>query len=74
MPYYPPPPVGDKTYVHDQQTASLTWVVDHNLGKYPSVTVVDTSGNEFTSDVFYNSLNQLTITHSVAFSGKAYCN
>lgn len=63
-----------ENYVHDQQVASTTWVVNHNMNKYPSVNVVDTANDEVTGDVKYNSLNQITITFSAAFSGKAYLN
>jgi len=61
-------------YVHDQQAASTTWTVVHNMNKYPSVNVVDTANDEVTGDVKYNSLNQIRITFSAAFSGKAYLN
>jgi hypothetical protein len=61
-------------YVHDQQVASTSWTVTHNMNKYPSVNVVDTANDEVTGDVRYNSLNQITITFTAAFSGKAYLN
>lgn len=63
-----------ENYVHDQQTASATWVVNHNMNKYPSVNIVDTANDEVTGDVRYNNLNQITITFTAAFSGKAYLN
>lgn len=61
-------------YVHDQQTASATWVVLHNMNKYPAVNIVDTSNDIIMGEVRYNSLNQLTITFTAAISGKAYLN
>jgi hypothetical protein len=61
-------------YVHDQQVASTSWTVTHNMNKYPSVNIVDTANDEVTGDVRYNSLNQITITFTAAFSGKAYLN
>lgn len=64
----------DKHYIHNQEAASNNWIVNHNLGKRPSVTVVDTGDNEVEGDVYYNSLNQLTIIFSSPFSGKAYLN
>ena len=39
------PGSGDKHYLHTQGTAQAVWVVNHNMGKYPSVTVLD-SGSE----------------------------
>jgi hypothetical protein len=32
-----------RRHVHNQGTASDTWVINHTLGGYPSVTVVDTA-------------------------------
>lgn len=61
-------------YVHDQQTASATWVITHNMGKYPSASIVDTANDEVVGEVRYNSTNQLTISFSAAVSGKAYLN
>lgn len=64
----------DVHYTHDQISASATWTVTHNLGKCPSVTVVDSSGAVVIGDIVHDSINQLTITFSGAFSGKAYLN
>lgn len=68
------PGSGDLTYIHDQQTAASVWTVTHNLGKYPSVTVVDSGGNVAVGDIAYTDNNSLTITFSAAFAGKAYIN
>jgi len=65
---------GDKNYVHDQQVASSTWVVNHNLSKFASVGIVDTAGDEVEGEVRHNSDNQVTITFSSPISGKAYIN
>lgn len=59
-------------YTHDQMTAAAVWVVQHNLGRYPAVTVVDSSGREVLGEVQYTTLNSVTITFSAAFSGKAF--
>lgn len=61
-------------YVHEQQVASTTWTVNHNMDKYPSVNIVDSANDEVAGEVKYNSLNQITITFTAAFSGKAYLN
>ena len=63
-----------ENYVHDQQTASTTWVIVHNMNKYPAVNVVDTANDEVIGQVTYNNLNQITINFTAAFSGKAYLN
>ena len=35
-----------KSYIHEQEQAADTWIINHNLGKRPSVTVVDTADEE----------------------------
>jgi hypothetical protein len=65
---------GDKTYAYPQDNASDVWVVTHNMNKYPSVSVVDSAGSTVVGDVLYDSLNQVTITFSAPFSGKAFFN
>ena len=62
------------TFVFDQAQVSDTWVIVHNLGKYPSVTVIDSAGTQFLTQVEYNSKNQLTIYMNSATTGKAYLN
>jgi len=64
----------DKTFVFTQVVPSATWVITHNLNKFPSVSVVDTANTSGFGAVEYNSANQLTITFSGAFAGKAYLN
>lgn len=68
--------ISDKfeNYVHDQPVASATWIVNHNLGKFASVSIVDTANDEIIGDVAYAGLNQVIITFSSAVSGKAYLN
>jgi hypothetical protein len=60
------------SYVHTQAAPLSTWVVTHNLGFYPSVTVVDTTRREIEGDVVHDSINQATIFFSAAFSGSAF--
>ena len=74
-----PPIIGDITYTHNQTSTSNTWVVTHNLNRFPSVTVVDSAGSIVVGTVVYNSNKQRTITFfssgsAVAFQGKAYLN
>lgn len=62
------------TYIHDQAVPSDTWVVEHNMGKFPSVTVIDSAGTQFMVQVEYNSRNKLTIYMNGSTTGKAYLN
>lgn len=64
----------DKTYVHKQETASAKWIVEHNLGKYPAITVVDSAGSVVIGDYQYVDLNTVVLEFSAAFSGRAYFN
>ena len=64
----------DAKYVYTQSSASAIWVVPHNLNKYCSVTVVDSNNDVVIGDIRYNSLNQVTLTFTAAFTGQAYCN
>ena len=66
--------VTSKTYIHEQGTSSDTWEIEHNLNKYPSVTVIDTAGRVFTAQVEYNSENKCTVYINAATKGKAYLN
>ena len=63
-----------ENYVHDQQVASNSWVVIHELNKFPAVSIVNTANQAIVGDITYNSLNQLTITFTSSISGKAYIN
>ena len=64
----------DKTYRHVQGVSSNTWVVEHNLNKYPSVTVQDSAGSIVIGEITYNNKNTITLTFSGAFSGEAHFN
>ena len=61
-------------YVHNQENAQIEWNVTHNLGKFPSVSVVDSANDEVIGEVTYIDTNSLTIKFTAAFSGKAYLN
>lgn len=62
-------------YEHQQATPATVWTINHNLGKHPSITVLDSISRMVIGfDVVYSTLNSLTITFSAAFSGTAYLN
>ena len=66
----------DKTYIHEQGSASTTWNVSHDLGKFPSVTVVDVNNVQGYGVVTHTNENNLTVTFPAGSpaAGKAYCN
>ena len=67
-------PPTDYTYTHNQITPTNTWIITHNLSKYPSVTVVDSGGTVVLGGVKYINENQIEINFTSGFSGKAYLN
>ena len=62
------------SYTHQQPTASATWTITHNMGRFPSISVVDSAGTIVNGVENYTSNNELTITFNAAFSGTAYLN
>ena len=64
----------DKHFTFVQSTAAATWNITHNLGKFPSVSIVDSGNTIVRGNIDYTSENALTITFSAAFGGKAYLN
>lgn len=67
-------PGEDQNYLHTQSVASDEWSINHNLGKYPSVAVIDSAGSEVIGEVEYIDLNNLKIKFAGSFSGKATLN
>jgi hypothetical protein len=61
-------------YVFTQGTPASVWTINHNLGKFPSINVVDESNDEVVGDVNYTNNNQIVVTFSASFSGKAFLN
>lgn len=62
------------TFTFEQAIASDTWVINHNLNKYPSVTIVDTAGTQFQGRVEYIDKNNCIVYMNGATKGKAYLN
>jgi hypothetical protein len=66
--------VDKRTFTRCFEVASDLWTITHNLGSYPSVTVVDSGNTVVIGEVDYTNANILTITFSAAFSGCAFLN
>lgn len=64
----------DKHLVISHQVAEKTWNVTHNLGKYPSVTVITSDGAYVVGAVEYIDENSLRINFEFEFSGKVIMN
>lgn len=64
--------LAEVSYIHNQPSASTTWTINHNLGFYPNITVVDSSGNVVEGSYSYPNETTIIASFSGAFSGKAY--
>lgn len=64
----------DAHFEFAQASASSTWNVTHNLGKFPSVIVKLSDGTIGQAAVTHNNINNLTITFGADTSGTAYMN
>jgi len=64
----------DANFIHTQGTPASQWVINHNLAKKCSVTVVDSANQVVVGQVTYNSVNQVTLDFEGSFSGKAFFN
>jgi hypothetical protein len=73
----PQGPVGlsaTQTTVFTQAIPAAVWNINHNLGQFPAVDVVDSSGQIVEGDTVYVSSNAITLTFAGAFAGVAYLN
>lgn len=61
------------SYHHDQGVAATTWTVNHNLGRHPNVSVLDSAGSQVEVAVVHTSLNQVVLSLAYATSGTADC-
>ena len=64
----------DKSFIFTQTIPSTVWTINHNLNKYPSVSVVNVNNILIYGDVSYIDTNNVELNFSAAFSGKAYIN
>ena len=58
----------------EQQRPESVWVIDHPLGGYPSVTVVDTAGTTVFGRVDYVSPSSVRVEFSAPVAGSAFLN
>ena len=65
---------GDKTYTHSQTLPSTEWLVNHGLGKFPAVTVLDSAGSTMGCAIEHIDLNNVRIAAAYPIAGKAIFN
>lgn len=61
-------------FVYTQAIPATVWEIEHNLGKNPSITVVDSANSVVQGDYTYVDLNHCVLTFQYPFSGKAFLN
>ena len=64
----------DKTFEFTQGVPATTWNIQHNLGKFPSVSVINNNNIVINGEVTYIDNNNVQLNFSAGFSGKAYLN
>lgn len=62
------------SFTHNQTTAAEEWIIQHDMGKNPSVTIVDSANTYVVGEVYYIDNNSLRVNFKYAFKGKAYLN
>lgn len=66
-------PSSDKNYTQEF-TNSASVLVEHNLGKMPAVTVINSAGDEVVGDIAHLNENELVVLFSNSFTGIIICN
>ena len=62
------------TYIHSQIAPAAIWMINHELGKHPSVAIVDSAGTVVVGEVEYIDDDTIRASFTAAFAGKAYLN
>jgi hypothetical protein len=65
---------GAPTFIFTQGVPATTWNIQHNLGKFPSVSVINNNDIVINGEVTYINNNNVQLNFSAGFTGKAYLN
>lgn len=60
-------------YMHTQASDSVEWIVNHNLGRYPVVSVLSVGLVEQIAEIVHFSTNQVRIYFAQPYKGMAQC-
>lgn len=63
---------GSQTFEFSQSNAASVWTVNHGLFAYPTVLVIDDSGQELLAELHYPNDQTVVIIHGQPYSGTAY--
>ena len=62
------------TFTFIQAAAATVWNIPHNLGKFPSVSIINNNNIVINGEITYIDNNNITLTFSAGFAGTAYLN
>ena len=65
---------GTPTFIFTQGAPATVWNILHNLGKFPSVSVINNNDIVINGEVTYIDNNNVQLNFSAGFTGKAYLN
>lgn len=64
----------DKNYIYEQTEVKDIWIINHDLGKYPSVIIVDDNNIAIVGEIEYMNKSQVIIRFNKNETGKAILN
>lgn len=67
-----PPGPSSQSFTYTPDDSQTVYSIQHNLGFYPNVKIVNNVGTEFFGDIVYNNTDLLTITFSNPVYATAY--
>ena len=59
-------------FTFNTPSAGTVWTINHELGRYPSVTLVDSDGRVMLADITYVDINTVRVEFAYATGGSAY--
>lgn len=65
-------PPGTK-FLHTQSTPLSTWVINHNLGARPNISVTSMGGVEYLVEIIHATVNQAVVYFEAPAAGFATC-
>ena len=63
--------ISNSRYVHNQTTASDTWIIQHDLNRIVSVSIYNTDNAEIQSEILVIDKNKVIVKFTAPFAGTA---
>ncbi len=64
---------GGAPYVHTQTAPAATWIINHNRGARPNISVTSMGGVEYLVEVIHPTVNQAVVYFEAPAAGLATC-